>query len=60
MNGLLELSRRLKEAQRELIMKAAASGTLPPDGVIRKISELENAILAVDAAIEEETPPKRR
>ena len=33
---------------------------LPPDGVIRKISELENAILAVDAIIEESSPPKRR
>lgn len=60
MNGLLELSRRLKQAQRDLIVKAAESGNLPPDGVIRKISELENAILAVDAIIEESAPPKRR
>jgi hypothetical protein len=60
MNGLLELSRRLKQAQRDLIMKAASADSLPPDGVIRKISELENAILAVDAIIEESSPPKRR
>ena len=59
MDGLLELSKRLKQAQRELIIKAAASATLPPDGVIRKISELENAILAVDAVIEESTPRRR-
>lgn len=60
MNGLLELSKRLKQAQRDLIMKAADAGSLPPDGVIRKISDLENAILAVDAIIEESAPPKKR
>jgi hypothetical protein len=53
MDGLHALSERLRRAQRDLILKAAESSSLPPDGVIRKISELENAIVAVDALIEE-------
>lgn len=53
MTELVELSKRLKEAQRELILKAAQGGKLPPDGVIRKIAELESAIVAVDTLIGE-------
>jgi len=53
MNELIALSRTLKAAQRDLIVSAARSGKLPPDGVIRKIAELESAIIAVDTMIGE-------
>ncbi len=50
--GLLE---RLKHAQRELVLSAAASGTtIPSDGMLRKISELEGVIAATEAVMEEE------
>lgn len=45
---------RLKTAQRTLLLTAAASGTLPSDGMLRKISELEGAIAATEALIQEE------
>lgn len=51
LSGLLE---RLKTAQRDLILTAAKSQTLPSDGTVRKISELEGAIAATEALIEEE------
>lgn len=53
MNELITLSQNLKAAQRELIVNAAKTGRLPPDGVIRKIAELESAIIAVDTLIGE-------
>jgi hypothetical protein len=53
MNELITLSKTLKAAQRELIVNAAKTGRLPPDGVIRKIAELESAIIAVDTMIGE-------
>ncbi|WP_293867554.1 hypothetical protein [uncultured Alsobacter sp.] len=53
MNELMTLSQTLKAAQRELIVNAARTGRLPPDGVIRKIAELESAIIAVDTLIGE-------
>ncbi len=51
--GLSALLHRLKAAQRELLLNAAATQTLPSDGTIRKISELEGAIAATEAMIEE-------
>ncbi|MBA4790051.1 MAG: hypothetical protein AB1698_14800 [Pseudomonadota bacterium] len=44
---------RLKSAQRDLLLTAAGAQTLPSDGTIRKISELEGAIAATEALLEE-------
>ncbi|MGQ3673427.1 hypothetical protein ACT6QG_13655 [Xanthobacter sp. TB0136] len=49
--GLLE---RLKNAQRELVLTAASGTTVPSDGMLRKISELEGVIAATEAVMEEE------
>ncbi|MFG1403262.1 hypothetical protein [Xanthobacter sediminis] len=51
---LLSLLERLKTAQRDLLLTAAKSRTLPSDGMLRKISELEGAIAAAEALIQEE------
>ena len=51
---LSNLLDRLKNAQRALLLTAAAGGTLPSDGMLRKISELEGAIAATEALIQEE------
>ncbi len=51
LSALLE---RLKTAQRNLLLTAARSATLPSDGALRKISELEGAIAATEALIQEE------
>ncbi len=51
LNGLLE---RLKGAQRSLLLTAATGTTLPSDGAIRKIADLEGAIAATEALIQEE------
>ena len=53
---------RLKDAQHVLIDQAAASDMLPSDGEMRRIAELENAIAAVHALIEERRggPPTQR
>lgn len=53
---LASLRGRLVEAQQKLISQAATSGTLPTDSAIRKISELENAIMAVEHMMEEVAP----
>lgn len=53
MNQLDALLDRLKQAQHTLIDDAAASGMMPSDGTLRKIADLENAIAAVVALIEE-------
>jgi hypothetical protein len=53
MTDLQALLDRLKRVQRELIVAAAAIATMPSDGAIRKISELEGAIAAVENLIEE-------
>jgi hypothetical protein len=50
---LVALRGRLVEAQQKLISQAALSGGLPTDGAIRKISDLENAIMAVEHMIED-------
>ncbi|WP_035715950.1 hypothetical protein [Azorhizobium doebereinerae] len=55
LKGLLH---RLKVAQRDLLLTAATTATLPSDGALRKISELEGAIAATEALMQEET--KRR
>ncbi|WP_127090968.1 hypothetical protein [Aquabacter cavernae] len=50
---LSALLARLKTAQRELLLTAAGTQTLPSDGTIRKISELEGVIAATEALLEE-------
>lgn len=54
MSRLRDLSDRLKASQKVLIENAAASDQLPPENVIRRISELENAIVAVETLIAEQ------
>ncbi len=51
LKGLLE---RLKNAQRDLLLAAAQATTVPSDGALRKISELEGAIAATEALIQDE------
>lgn len=51
---LVELSVRLKDAQKELILSAARAKMMPSDSVIRKIAELEQAIVATETLIEEQ------
>jgi hypothetical protein len=53
MSRLRDLSDRLKAAQKLLIENAADTGQLPPENVIRRISDLENAIVAVETLIAE-------
>ena len=57
MDDLEPLLQRLKDAQHVLLDNAAASDMLPSDGEIRRIAELENAIAAVAALIEERRGP---
>jgi hypothetical protein len=52
--ALSALLQRLQAAQRELIAEAASRAMLPSDGTIRRISELENVIAAVEALIHDE------
>ena len=47
MTNLDTLLDRLKARQRDLIMEAAQSERLPAESTLRRISELENAIAAV-------------
>ena len=54
MPKLASLLNRLKGRQRDLIMEAAQSDNLPADSTLRRISELENAIAAVEAVADEE------
>lgn len=51
---LIALRRRLVDAQRDLILQAAQSETLPSANALRKIAELESTIVATDTMIEEE------
>jgi len=57
---LLKLSDRLKEAQRDIILTAAKLSMMPSEGTLRKISDLENTIAAVDALIQEEQEKQRQ
>ncbi|MDR4306429.1 hypothetical protein IHQ68_07340 [Chelatococcus sambhunathii] len=54
--GLLD---RMKAAQAELLAAAARSKTLPSDGALRKIADLEVAIGALEHLIEEGSLPNR-
>jgi hypothetical protein len=49
---------RLQAAQRELIVTAARAAMMPADGTLRRISDLENTIAAVEALIHEQRPGK--
>ena len=60
MTELLKLSERLKEAQRDIILNAAKLSMMPSEGTLRKISDLENTIAAVDALIQEEQEKRRQ
>jgi len=51
LSGLLD---RLKNAQRDLLVTAAQGKTVPSDGMLRKISELEGVIAATEALMQEE------
>ena len=57
MTDLEPLLQRLKDAQHALLYQAAASDMLPSHGELRRIAELENAIAAVHALIEERRGP---
>jgi len=55
MSGKLEALRsRLLAAQRSLIRAAADAGTIPSDNTLRKISDMEVTIGAVETMIEEQ------
>lgn len=51
MNTLLE---RLKQAQRDLVSVAAEADALPSDRTLKKIADLEAAIAATEALIDEQ------
>ena len=48
------LLERLKAAQFALLTAAAKSGTLPSDGALRKIADLEVAIGAVEHLLDDD------
>jgi hypothetical protein len=50
---LSALHERLRVAQRELIYTAARASSGPSDSTVRKIAELESAILAVEHTMED-------
>lgn len=50
---------RMKTAQRELLATAARARTLPSDGALRKIADLEVAIGALEHLIDD-TPVAKR
>ncbi|WP_334174050.1 hypothetical protein [Pseudoxanthobacter sp.] len=47
------LSQRLKDAQQQLILSAAGLRMLPGESLIRRIAELEQAIVATETMIDE-------
>ncbi|TCK28549.1 hypothetical protein EV667_2556 [Ancylobacter aquaticus] len=47
------LRSRLLAAQRELIVAAAEAGAVPPDNALRKIADMEVALAAIEAMIDE-------
>ena len=51
---LVVLRQKLLDAQRGLILQAAESETVPPTGALRQIADLESAIVATEAILEEE------
>ena len=56
---LLTLLDRLRRAQREIIFREARSLAAPVDNTVRKIADLENAIAAVEATIDEVSHEER-
>lgn len=50
---LRALHARLQKAQRDLLIRSAETHALPPDGVLRKIADLECAIGAIELMLEE-------
>jgi uncharacterized coiled-coil protein SlyX len=59
MTKLDTLLDRLKARQRDLIMQAAEHDSMPADSTLKRISELENAIAAVEAVADEEAEMSR-
>jgi hypothetical protein len=57
---LLALLGRLRDAQRDIIFREARSSSPPGDNAIRKIADLENAIAAVEAIIDEVAQEERQ
>lgn len=54
MNEKLQALRdRLVDAQHKLLLQAAEAAQIPSDNALRKISDLENAIAAIEVMIEE-------
>ncbi|MGQ4273644.1 hypothetical protein [Terrihabitans sp. B22-R8] len=53
-NQLTALQDRLMDAQRSLLLQAAEADMLPSDNALRKIADLELAIGAIEALVEEE------
>ncbi len=51
---------RLRDAQREIIFREARSSSPPGDNAVRKIADLENAIAAVEATVEEVSHQEHR
>lgn len=52
-NKLTALRTRLLDAQRKIIINAAEAGAAPSDNALRKIADLEVAIAAVEAQLEQ-------
>lgn len=59
MEDYKQLLERMKTAQRELLSTAAKASTLPSDGAMRKIADLEVAIGALEHLLEDMRPSKR-
>jgi hypothetical protein len=59
MTDLHALLERLQSAQRDLIHSAANLPMLPSDTTLRKISDLENTIAAVEALMQEARAEER-
>lgn len=53
------LLERMKSAQIELLAAAAKASTLPSDGALRKIADLEVAIAALEHLMEDGALPAR-
>jgi hypothetical protein len=53
------LLERMKSAQIDLITAAAKANTLPSDGALRKIADLEVAIGALEHLLEDDALPSR-
>ncbi|MEJ1930058.1 hypothetical protein WDZ92_07210 [Nostoc sp. NIES-2111] len=50
---LLRLQKLLREQQRALVLAAAKGTALPPRRAIQEIAELESAIVATDAVLQD-------